>query len=37
MVYAIDGLILDRLTSPIDPETATDEIVNALVAGLLPG
>lgn len=34
--YAIDGLILDRLTSPIDPETRTDEIVDALVAGLLP-
>lgn len=34
--YAIDGLILDRLTRPIDPDTTTDEIVDALVAGLLP-
>lgn len=33
--YAIDGLLLDRLTSPIDPETSTDEIVDDLVAGLL--
>ncbi|WP_341945593.1 TetR/AcrR family transcriptional regulator [Microbacterium sp. LWH11-1.2] len=33
--YAIDGLLLDRLTSPIDPDTSTDEIVDALVAGLL--
>ncbi|MGM7699050.1 TetR/AcrR family transcriptional regulator [Microbacterium sp. A84] len=35
--YAIEGLIFDRLTSPIDPETSTDEVVDALVAGLLPG
>ncbi|GGR26916.1 TetR/AcrR family transcriptional regulator [Agromyces mediolanus] len=34
--YAIDGLLLDRLTSPIDPGTSTDEVVDALVAGLLP-
>lgn len=34
--YAIDGLVFDRLTSPLDPETGTDEIVDALVAGLLP-
>ncbi|MWB97965.1 TetR/AcrR family transcriptional regulator [Agromyces seonyuensis] len=34
--YAIDGLLLDRLTSPIDPGTTTDEIVDDLVAGLLP-
>ena len=34
--YASDGLLFDRLTGPIDPETATDEIVEALVAGLLP-
>lgn len=34
--YAIDGLLLDRLTSPIDPDSSTDEIVDALVAGLLP-
>ncbi|WP_311257545.1 TetR/AcrR family transcriptional regulator [Microbacterium sp. WCS2018Hpa-9] len=33
--YAIDGLLLDRLTSPIDPDTSTDEIVDDLVAGLL--
>jgi len=34
--YAIDGLIFDQLTSPIDPDTRTDEVVDALVAGLLP-
>ena len=34
--YAIEGLVFDRLTSPIDPETPTDEVVDALVAGLLP-
>ena len=34
--YALDGLLLDRLTAPIDPETSTDEIVDALVEGLLP-
>jgi DNA-binding transcriptional regulator YbjK len=34
--YAIDGLLLDRLTSSIDPGTSTDEIVDALVDGLLP-
>lgn len=33
--YAIDGLLLDRLTSPIDPDTSTDEIVDDLVGGLL--
>ena len=33
--YAIDGLLLDRLTSPIDPETSTDDIIDDLVAGLL--
>jgi AcrR family transcriptional regulator len=33
--YAIEGLVFDRLTSPIDPETSTDDIVDALVAGLL--
>ncbi|WP_032403971.1 TetR/AcrR family transcriptional regulator [Rhodococcoides fascians] len=33
--YAIDGLLLDRLTYPIDPDTSTDEVVDALVAGLL--
>ncbi|HWV49311.1 MAG TPA: TetR family transcriptional regulator [Microbacterium sp.] len=34
--YAIDGLLLDRLTSSIDPKTSTDAIVDALVDGLLP-
>lgn len=34
--YAIEGLVFDRLTSPIDPDTPSDEIVDALVAGLLP-
>ncbi|MDT0141802.1 TetR family transcriptional regulator [Microbacterium sp. PRC9] len=33
--YAIEGLILDRLTVPIDPEVSTDEIVEAFVEGLL--
>ncbi|KQR38660.1 MULTISPECIES: TetR/AcrR family transcriptional regulator [Microbacterium] len=33
--YAIDGLMLDRLTTPIDPDTSTDDIVDDLVAGLL--
>ena len=33
--YAIDGLLLDRLTSPIDPETSTDDVIDDLVAGLL--
>ncbi|QNG19916.1 TetR family transcriptional regulator [Rhodococcus triatomae] len=34
--YAVDGLLLDRLTTPLTPGTSTDEIVDALVAGLLP-
>ncbi|MFE6996702.1 TetR/AcrR family transcriptional regulator [Microbacterium sp. NPDC057659] len=34
--YALDGLLLDRLTSPIDPDTPTDDVVDALVEGLLP-
>ena len=33
--YAIDGLLLDRLTTPIDPYTSTDEIIDRLVADLL--
>ncbi|MET0401067.1 MAG: TetR family transcriptional regulator [Cystobacter sp.] len=33
--YAIDGLIFDRLTQPIDGATSTDEVVDALVEGLL--
>lgn len=34
--YAIDGLLLDRLTTPIDPDTSTDRIIDALVEALLP-
>jgi len=34
--YAIDGLVLDRLTSSIDPTTTTDEVVDTLVERLLP-
>lgn len=34
--YAIDGLILDRLTEPIDPATPTDHVIDLLVDGLLP-
>ena len=34
--YAIDGLIFDQLTSPIDPGARSDDVVDALVAGLLP-
>ncbi len=33
--YAIDGLLLDRLTVSIDHETPTDAVVDALVDGLL--
>lgn len=33
--YAIDGLLLDRLTTSIDPDTSTDEVIEDLVAGLL--
>ena len=33
--YALDGLILDRLTAPIDPSTSTDQIIDQLVEGLL--
>lgn len=33
--YAIEGLILDRLTVSIDPATSTDDIVESLVGGLL--
>lgn len=35
--YAIEGLILDRLTVSVDPDTSTDAIVDALVGGLLDG
>lgn len=34
--YAIDGFLLDRLTTPVDPDTSSDEVIDALVAGLLP-
>ena len=34
--YALDGLMLDRLTVSIDPDTPTDDVVDALVEGLLP-
>lgn len=33
--YAVDGLLLDRLTTSIDAGTPTDEVVDRLVAGLL--
>lgn len=33
--YAVDGLLFDRLTVSIDPDTPTDEVVEALVDGLL--
>ncbi|MET1155391.1 TetR family transcriptional regulator [Arthrobacter sp.] len=35
--YAVDGLLFDRLTTPLDPDTSTDDVVEALVAGLLGG
>lgn len=34
--YALDGLLLDRLTVSVDPDTSTDAVVDALVEGLLP-
>lgn len=34
--YAVDGLLLDRLTVSVDPATPTDAVVEALVEGLLP-
>ena len=33
--YALEGLIFDRLTVSIDPGRPTDDVVDALVAGLL--
>lgn len=33
--YVIDGLLLDRLTTPIDQETSTDDVIDDLVAGLI--
>lgn len=35
--YAIDGLMLDRLTAPIDPEADTTSIVRTFVERLLAG
>jgi len=35
--YAVDGLVLDRLTVSIDPDADLDRVVEDLVAGLLPG
>ena len=32
--YALDGLVLDRLTEPIDPATTTDHVIDRLVDGL---
>lgn len=34
--YAMDGLLLDRLTGPLQPEADTDAVIDDLVAGLLP-
>ena len=34
--YAVDGLVLDRLTVSIDPDADLDQIVEDLVQGLLP-
>lgn len=34
--YAIDGLLLDRLTASIDPGTSTDAVVDALVEAIMP-
>ncbi len=34
--YAVDGLVLDRLTVSIDPGADLDQVVDDLVAGLLP-
>jgi DNA-binding transcriptional regulator YbjK len=33
--YAIDGLLLDRLSVPIDPETTPEQVVDALVDALV--
>jgi 8-oxo-dGTP pyrophosphatase MutT (NUDIX family)/AcrR family transcriptional regulator len=34
--YALTGLLLDRLTVSVDPDTSTDHVVDTLVAALLP-
>ncbi|HEX7350921.1 TetR/AcrR family transcriptional regulator [Brachybacterium sp.] len=33
--YAIDGLLFDLLTTPIAPDLASDDLIDALVTGLL--
>lgn len=33
--YAMDGLLLDRLTVSVDPATPTDAVIDAMVTGLL--
>jgi len=33
---ALDGPVFDPITTPIDPESSTDEVVDRLIAGLLP-
>lgn len=35
--YAIEGLLFDQLTVSIDPETSTDDVVDALAERLLSG
>ncbi|MDO9395805.1 MAG: TetR/AcrR family transcriptional regulator [Herbiconiux sp.] len=32
--YALDGLLLDRLTNPIDPATPTDAVIDQLVTAV---
>lgn len=34
--HAVDGLVLDRLTVPLDPGTPIEEVVDALAERLLP-
>ncbi|ATG53700.1 TetR family transcriptional regulator [Brachybacterium ginsengisoli] len=34
--YAMDGLLLDRLAGSLRPAETTDDVIDALVAGLLP-
>jgi DNA-binding transcriptional regulator YbjK len=34
--YAFDGLLLDRLTRPIEPDFPIDEVIDRFVKGLLP-
>lgn len=34
--YALDGLLLDRLTTSIDPTTSTDAVIDRLAEALLP-